>query len=86
MQKAVQASEQYNVMMNSQQGEYGGYNSSATAYNSTSKNNTTLQYAPVITLNGAATQADADLVNNNTQRGFEKMMNKYNNNKQRVGY
>jgi len=86
MDKAGKKQEIYQMSMNNTQaGGYGG-NSTSSVYNPVSSNSSTMQYAPVITLNGGATQADADMVNSTTQKGFEKMMQKYNNNQQRTGY
>lgn len=83
-----QAAMQMNVNNTSQiagGGGYGGSSSISSVYNPVSKSNS-MTYAPVITLNGGATQADADMINNNTQKGFEKMMQKYNNNQERSKY
>jgi len=64
----------------------GAGSSSPTSYNPTSKNSASFQFNPVYNLNGTATQADAAMINATTQKGFEKMMQQYENNKQRTAY
>lgn len=58
---------------------------SPTSYNSNSKSNE-INYNPTIIVNGAATQQDAAMIQNVTQKGFEKMMDKYYNSKQRLAF
>jgi len=56
------------------------------SYNSTSKSSTAFQFTPTYNLSGTATQADADMINANNQKGFNKMMQQYQNQQQRTGY
>lgn len=58
----------------------------APSYNSYSKGSTTMHFSPVITLNGGATQADAEMITAATQKQFERSMRKYNDNQERIGF
>lgn len=89
---AVVASHTQNTVVNALQGSNNSasslpaFNTQLPSYNSNSKSSTAFQFSPMYNLSGTATQADADMINANNQKGFNKMMQQYNNNKQRTDY